>query len=139
MADVSVTAASVLVSNLATVRREYTAGETLTAGLPVYLNSANQWLKSNNAVAAGHGISDVFGIALGGAAINQPIDVAVNDVAFVPGFSMTVGETYIVSNVAGNIAPIGDIATGRYTHLLGVAKTATILVLNPTSAGVAKA
>lgn len=40
------------------------------------------------------------------------------------GGTLTVGETYCVSNTAGKIAPIGDIGTGEYLRILGKATAA---------------
>ena len=137
MATVTVTAAEVLPT--ATTEKEVgIAGETLTAGMSVYKKSsdANAWWKADADTAAE---AQAGGIALCGASDGQYVVVA-TDGDIDPGFTCTVGETYIVAaDVAGGIAPIGDLLAGDYATILGVATSASNLKLNVFPGGTARA
>lgn len=134
MADLSITAANVVPgSNANTVQG--TAGETITAGQPVYKSSTtNKWMKAdNNAASAEARGSDTsnFGIALTGSSLNQPIVVQKSgDITI--GATLTAGTAYYLSDTAGGIVPLADIDTaGMYYVLLGLAKDTAILALDP--------
>ena len=136
MAVIAITAASVLASATATIRREYTratAGQT--AGQAVYLNASNQWaLLDSDAAATGNGITDLKGILLDGGGIGQPASVCVADSDFTPGGTLTNGLAVYGTTTAGAIAH--DIpSTGAYPLVLGIAKSATKMNLNPTASG----
>ncbi len=136
MAVLSVTAASVIASAQATIRTEYTRTGTQTAGQAVVLNSSNQWaLYDANAMTIG--ITDLIGITLDGGAINQPAIVCTKDPDFTPGAAMTVGLVIYGSITAGGITLAEIPTTGEQTVVLGVAKTATKMNLNPFTTGVA--
>jgi len=51
---------------------------------------------------------------------------------------MTVGEVYVVSATAGGIAPVGDLVTGNYVTVLGVATTTSNLQLGTIYSATAK-
>jgi hypothetical protein len=137
MADISVTAASVVASANAVILRQYNAGATVTAGQVVYLDSNYKWqLMDANASATGNSPDNTRGIALGGGANNQPLAVATRDSHFTPGATMSNGIAYYASPNAGGIAPVADLGAGNYPTFLGIAKSTTILNLNPTSAGI---
>ena len=77
-----------------------------------------------------------MGVALVGGANNQPGVVAVRDVYFTPGATLTNGIAYYVSQNAGAIAPVADIGSGNYATVIGIARSTTILNLNPTPSGI---
>jgi hypothetical protein len=137
MADLSVTAASVIASANATILKNYNAGATITAGQVVYLDANSKWqLMDANASATGNDPANTRGIALGGGANNQPIAVATKDSWFTPGATLTNSIAYYASQNAGGIAPVADLGAGNYGTFLGIARSTTILNLNPTAAGV---
>jgi len=133
MADVTITAANVLASVNAK-KNTVVAGATITAGQPVYLDSAasnRAKLADANASAA---TSNVVGIALHGAADGQPLTYAYEDDDFTPGFTLSLSGiaddgVYVLSGTAGAIAPVTDLAAGMYPVLLHVAKSTTKSVL----------
>jgi hypothetical protein len=135
MADIAITAASVLASSAAQIRKEYTAGATITAGQAVYLNTSNQWvLLDLNAAATGNGITDLRGIALHGASSGQPLAVCVSDTDFTPGGTLTNGTVVYGSNTAGGITH--DVpTTGAYPVVLGIPKSTTKMNLQPFASG----
>lgn len=138
MADLSITAANVVASANATILRQYNAGATVTAGQVVYLDANSKWQPMDaNASATGNDPANTRGIALGGAANNQPLAVATKDSWFTPGASLTNSASYYASPNAGGIAPAADITSGNYATFLGVARSTTVLNLNPTAAGIA--
>lgn len=138
MADLSVTAASVLASSQAQIERSYNAGATLTAGQAVYLNSSNLWVANDANIAAAGAIATKRGIALNGAANGQPIAVVLSDPGFTPGATLTVGQTYAVSANAAMIAPISDLTTGDYPQLLFIATSTTVANMQPFAGGTIK-
>jgi hypothetical protein len=136
MAAISITAANVLASAAAVVRREFTFGATVTAGQAVYLNTSNQWvLADSDAAATGNGILDTMGIALNGGAAGQPASVCIEDTDFTPGGTLTVGSTVYLFTTAGAIAH--DVpANPSYPVVLGVAKSTSKMVLRRIATGV---
>lgn len=138
MADYSITAANVVASANAVILPQYKAGATITAGQFVYLDANSKWqLMDANASATGNDPANTRGAALGGAANNQPLAVATKDSWFTLGTTMANGAVVCASPNAGGAAPIADVTSGNYMTVMGVARSTTILNLNPTAAGIA--
>ncbi len=135
MAAISITAASVLASVNAVIRREYKAGATITAGQVVYLNTSNQWvLADSDAAATGNGITDLRGIALNGASSGQPVAVCTEDSDFTPGGTLTNGSAVYLFTTAGALAH--DVpSSGAYPVYLGQAKSTSKMHLRPCASG----
>lgn len=136
MADISITAASVLASSSAIVLKNYSAGATITTGQTVYLDSTTStWkLVDSNAAVTGNELATTKGISLNGAASGQPLEVCIKDTDFTPGGTLTNGVAVNSSVTAGGITH--DIpTTGAYPTVLGIAKSTTKMNLNPTSSG----
>ena len=137
MADIAITAASVLASASAQHRKEYNFGyASATAGQHVYLATTNLWqLVDSNAAVTGNELTALCGITLNGGGANQPADVCVYDTDFTPGGTLTNGSTVYSSTTAGGITH--DVpTTGAFPRILGIAKSTTKMVLNPTASGV---
>lgn len=134
MADLTITAANVVAGSNAETERG-TAGATITAGQVVYKDAAtNKYLLAddNSATAAAR---VPRGVALNGAANNQPLAVQTSgDITI--GATLTAGVVYYLSDTPGAIGPVADLAAGEYPTALGIAKSTTVLTLNITSAGV---
>ena len=137
MADISITAANVLrVSG--NVSRG-TAGDTITAGMPLYKDSTD----SDSLKPADHDAeasAACVGIALHGASDGQPIEYLLPGTDATAsvinmGATLTVGEIYVVSTNAGGVAPEGDLGSNDYVTVLGVAKTAANLEFRPVVSG----
>jgi hypothetical protein len=135
VADLSITAANVAAVTVS--KQEWTAGATITAGQAVYLDSAN----SNVAkLAQSDGTSaeaEVKGIALCGAASGQPIIIASSGTMDL-GATLTVGMIYVLSQTAGGIAPVSDLASSDYVSVIGVATATDEIRLSITNSGVEK-
>src|SRR5688572_18686190 len=103
MADLSINAAAVAASNLATIRREYNFGATITAGEVVYLDANNRWVKFDSDAGSGAGanVTDLRGIALNNGANTQPAAVCTADPNFNPGATLANGVSYYGSRNAG--------------------------------------
>jgi hypothetical protein len=133
MAELSQTAANVL----GTAHDHVTAGATITAGMPVYADTAdaNEYKASMaNALAT----AKCNGIALNGASNGQPLTIQRSGEINL-GATLVVGETYVVSDAtAGKIRPLADLGAADYPVILGVAKTASILKLSINAPGIAK-
>lgn len=137
MADISITAASVLASAAAVIRREYNFGyASATAGQHVYLDSSNTWQKvDDNAAVTGNELTALSGITLNGGGTGQPAVVCVSDTAFTPGGTLTNGSAVWSSNTAGGITHDLPV-TGAYPRFLGLPKSATVMNLQPCASGV---
>lgn len=137
MADLTITAANVAKAADNNNIASGTAGGTITAGMPVYQDSADSnHLKACRANAAT--TDEAVGIALHAASDGQPLTyLKSGDIDL--GATLTVGETYVVSAAAaGGIAPIGDLASTNYVTILGVASAADNLKLSIQVSSTAK-
>jgi hypothetical protein len=134
--DVSVTAAEVLPDS-GTRTEAGTLGAVVTAGQLVYKDTSDSGkfkLCDSDASAAA---ATVYGIALNGGAAAQPVVVAINGSTLDPGFTVTVGAVYVVSDTAGGIMPVADLETGDFTSVIGVGITASKIQLTFINSGVA--
>lgn len=132
--DVSVTAAEVLKTST-TIIVQGTLGATVTAGQTLYLDTTTSTYKLADANGASP-LYTVAGIALNGGGSGQPVSIAVGgDID--PGFTVTVGTIYVLSETAGGIAPSADLATGWRTVILGIGTTASNLKIGIINSGVA--
>jgi hypothetical protein len=136
VADISVTAASVLASSTA-IKEAGIAGATITAGQVVALDT-----DTGKYVLADADGSEMIrrprGIALNGAGDGQPLTIAKSgDITF--NAALTAGVTYYLSPSPGGIAPRADVLTGDYVTVLGIAKSTTVLALDIQYGAVASA
>jgi len=135
MADLSVTAANCVPVAGSPPPEFGTAGETITAGKPIYLASAtNRWMlaDSNSATAEAR---QATALALTGSSSGQPIAyMRTGDVTL--GATMTAGVAYYLSDTAGGICPAADVGAGEYACLIGIAASTTVLRLGFNYSGV---
>ena len=136
MADLNVTTASVAAltaptgSQIATVTARGIAGATISPGQVVYADpSANNLLKlaqANSQLQA----SNIVGIALGSASVNQPLTYAISGDVVVPttgaNTTLTSGSVYVLSaGTAGNMIATGDAGapasgSGNFASAIGI-------------------
>ncbi len=136
MADLSITAANVGVHDSGALTQIVQAGESVTQGNPVYLNSAKYYqcdadAGASNAVCAGIAITpaDADGyFVMATPSANTILDL---------GATLVVGTIYVLSGTKGAIAPSADLASGDYVTTLGIATAADKLVLDIQVSGVA--
>jgi hypothetical protein len=135
MADYSVTAASV-VKTANTAISEGIAGGTITAGMAVYIDTADSSkLKACDADVSATSVA--AGIALHGAANGQPLKYATSgNLTFNTAF--TTGDVVCVSTTAGGIAPYADLASGDFVTVLGIATSTSNLRLQINASETAK-
>lgn len=137
MTALTITAANV-VQQPGALSADYIAGETITAGMSVYISTTDgkAYKADANASAA---TAVARGIATQSVSNGQPLKVHVGgDIAM--GATLTVNTAYIVGATAGDVAPIADIVTGWYGALLGVAISSSVLrvpMSGPVNTGVA--
>lgn len=137
MADLTITATSVVKGTGASTRAG-TAGATITAGQPVYLDSTTDTYKLADCDSATAAVRSPAGIALNGAASGQPVTV-------LDGGPITIGATvaasvpYFLSPTAGGICPLADILAGDYAVFLGFGISTTQIDVTIVEAGVALA
>lgn len=130
MADLTITAANVKPLTGATLQT-VTYGETIDQGESVYL-SANKYYKADadasEAAAAAVAIAITPGVADGVGVIATRGSINV-------GATLTQGEIYVVSGNAGGIAPEGDLASGDYVTIIGIARSSSELYINIIASG----
>lgn len=131
MADLSITASSV-VKGVGATTANGIAGATITAGQPLYIDTANSDVIKLADANSSDLTSTVCGISLHGASTGQPITyitygpLTVNAV-------LTTGAVYVASATAGSIAPTADLTTGWRTSILGYASSTTVLNVRLTN------
>jgi hypothetical protein len=136
MADLSITAANVVKGSDANFETG-TSGDTLTAGMSVYKDTAdsNKWKKASAASTAALAGSGGIGIALHAASSGQPIVVQTGGTITI-GATIAVGQVYVVSpTAAGGIAPFTDLNTNNYVTYLGYGSTTAILKMLSIATG----
>lgn len=135
MAALSITAANVLAGSNASTRQG-TAGATITQGQVVYFDDTTNTYKladTNSATAAARSPAS---IALNGASSGQPLMVlTAGDVTI--GATLSAGVAYYLGGTAGSIVPVGDLTTGDYPVIIGIAKSTSVLAVKIVEAGVA--
>jgi hypothetical protein len=135
MADIAITAASVLAGANADINRLHNAGATITAGQAVYLEGATKTWKLADSNGASAEIKTADGFALNGASAGQPLAVqASGDITI--GGTLTAGVAYYLSATPGAICPVADVGSGDNVCLLGLAKSTTVLGIDIQAPGV---
>lgn len=143
MANYTLTSSSVVPSTSA-LMRETTAGATIGAGQPIYLDSADldaqnrgkAKLADANASAT---TAAVVGLAANSASAGQPIRYIEEDSDYTHGLtSATAGDVVVLSATAGALCPAADIATGYYPVVCLVVTSATKAILKIVAGTAAK-
>lgn len=133
MAALSITAANVVAGSNAT-RENGVAGASVTAGQAVYRDPTTRKYLLSDADAATAAANSVDGIALHGAAANQPLTIQRGgDINL--GATLVVGTIYVLDSTAGGIAPASDLGSGEVAVVLGVATSASNLKLDILNSG----
>ena len=138
MADLTITAASVIAGSTAT-KETGTAGASITAGQVVYKDASDSGkfkLADNDSATAA--ARTVYGIALHAASSGQPLTVLKSGPITI-GATTAVGTVYMLSSTAGGIAPVADAGSGDYVTVLGVGTSTTVIEVNIQAAGAAVA
>ena len=109
------------------------AGATITAGQVVYLETATNKLKLADNNSTDIEVRTVRGIALNGAANDQPLGV-IRSGSVVIGSTILANVAYYLSDTPGGICPVADLAAGEYPTLIGFGRTTTELDVHLYSA-----
>lgn len=110
-------------------------GATISAGNPVYLDSADSKHKpadcnASSATAAIVGVAITPGVSGGWGLI------AISGSVILVGTTMVQGASYFVGGTAGTIIPEGDFATNDYVSKVGTASSTTQIILGIEATGV---
>lgn len=135
MADLTITAASVVAGSDA-VTENGTLGATVTAGQVVYKDSSDGLWKLADCDSGTAALRSPAGIALNGGATGQPVKVHKKGLITI-GATMTAGLAYYLSPTPGGICVVGDLGSGDYPTVVGVATSATVLRVNFIESGAA--
>lgn len=134
MTDIVITAAN-CVADSAAARTSGSAGEAITAGQAVYKSSTtNKWMLAD-ADSATAEARKAAGIALNGAALNQPLTVATSGDVTIGG-TLVAGTAYYLSGTPGGICSVADVGAGEYVCLIGLAKSTSVLAIGIQYPGV---
>lgn len=138
MADLSITATGV-VKGVGAKTKTTIAGAAVTAGQALYIDAADEnkgkLADTDHATAA---VRVLAGIALNNAASGQPVTYQYKGRLTI-GATVAVGKIYVLSDTAGGIKPVDDLAAGDYTSVLGIAISTTEIDINIQNGGVAHA
>lgn len=130
MVDLAITASQVIAGADADFFQGL-AGETLTAGQCVYVDSVIGRVKRADADASLQ-TAAAIGITLHAALLDQPIRLQTHgSLTLGAGAAPAVGTIYVVSGTAGGLAPHADLSTGEYCTILGVGGTGNTLKMAP--------
>jgi len=132
--DVSLTAASVVAGNTATIVRGIAAA-SITAGQILYLDPTTGKYGLADTDSATAAVRTVAGVALHAAAANQPIALVTAGPVTI-GATIAAGVFYYASGTAGGICPIGDVAPGDYPSVVGYGLSTTVLQVDINNSGV---
>ena len=133
MAALTITAASV--AFVSGTKLDVTAGETITAGMLVYMDTTDS-NKYKGVDADVEASAVAAGIALNGASSGQPLRIQTSGVITI-GATIAVGTVYYAGLTAGNIGPLADIGPGDYVSIVGVGITAANMRMIVLNSGVA--
>lgn len=134
MADIVITAANVKLVSGNT--QPYPAGAAITAGQVVFKEDATKKVKlSDNDSATGE-VRSASGLALNGAALDQPVAVAQNGAVVDVGAVLVAGTDYYLSGTPGSICPRADVIATDDPVRIGMALTTSRLQLDINDPGV---
>lgn len=142
MADIVVTAATVLPGSGAVVVTQNLAAGAISAGQLVFLNASNQWQLTNASTALGAAAKGQIGIALNSAlAAGSYLAVLMGGVVSMTTVAALTPRSPVVASgaVAGNLAPNADLVTNIATWFpvfVGIPLTATTLQFQPLATGI---
>jgi hypothetical protein len=135
VADITITSANVVKGAGAVINRDRVAGETITAGQCVYRKASDdKWWRADSDTGTS-AEADAQGIALHAASANQPLAVQTGGQITI-GATIAAGVVYYVSNNAGGICPVGDLASADFVTAIGYGISTSVLVVNPVATGV---
>lgn len=134
MADLTITAANVAIGGSDSQTKIVQVGEAVTHGEPLYRLSSDGKYYLGDADDAAK--DDVSVLALTAAALDgYALVLTGGPVSF--GAILTVGEIYVLSDTPGGIKPEGDLGSGDYVTILGVASTTSLLTWKVNASGIA--
>ena len=139
MADVTITAASVLHGSGATLE-DGLAGEAITAGQSLYWKTSTRtWFKAKNsgtAAESGYATGSKVGFAVNSAPGAGQYVKVLRGGLYTAGGTLVVGTAYVIGDAYGGLAPASDLGSSDYVTVMGVATTAAILKVDPLISGV---
>jgi hypothetical protein len=129
MADISITGTAVKLVGGPT--EDIIAGATLAGGQLVYKETATNKAKLSDNDSATAEVRAIRGMALHGAAADQPVRIAKNGAVVDVGAAvLTAGVDYYLSDTAGGICPRADVTSGHDPIRIGMAETTSHLQLD---------
>lgn len=135
MADISITAANVIAGETS-LREAGVAGAAVTAGQVVYKDATTRKFLLTDADSVTAAARVPYGVALNGAATNQPLAVLRSGEITI-GATLTPGTAYYLSDDPGGICPLADVTGGDYIVQIGLARSASVLMVDFQVTGVA--
>lgn len=128
-ADVTITSVTPS-SSAAGINRTHIAGEALSVGNLVYRKASDLKIYKADANSATAEVRVVYGIVVSAAASGAPCVVVTEDPALTLGATLTKGTAYVLSATAGGLAPLADMTTGDYVHVIAIGATTSTIAFN---------
>jgi hypothetical protein len=133
--DLSITAANVKATAATSKVSRVPLGETITQGQAVYKKTTdNKYYKADCDAGSGADLAEGIAVTPGG---NGEFGYVIFAGPLNIGATLTVGEIYVLSDVAGGVRPKADNGTGDKVTILGVATSSSSLFVNPFASGAA--
>jgi hypothetical protein len=134
MTDLAITATQVQGDQNLQYQKQGISTVTITPGQVLYYDSSDGKLKLASATAGGGADPSTPSIAVGisvnstspGQVVTYQYD---GEITLGAGAAPAVGTVYCLSATAGGIAPVADLASGKYMTILGIGKTGNKLDL----------
>ena len=137
MPALSQTPANVGIGSSGTRTRIVQAGEAVTQGMPVYLNTDSKHYRADSNASAV--TAKAAGIAITPAPTDGWFVMQEGPGGLVNlGATLVVGETYVVGATVGQVNPIGDLASGHFPCLLGTAISTSLIQTLYSFTGIAR-
>jgi hypothetical protein len=136
MADLSITAANVQQASGADLVQGI-AGEAITAGQSVYLNSSSKLMRAQHDGTAAEAAAKGIAVTSAPGADQPLVYQRAGNIDL--GATLVVGESYAVGAGLGGIAPVSDLATADYVTHLGIATSASNLKMGINVSGTQRA
>jgi len=119
-----------VVAGVGTQQTRGTCGSGVSAGDVVYQGDDKKWRRADaSSPAVAPKANHPTGIALNNGANNQPLAIHLGGDLTVTAV-LTPGTSYFLSPNPGKLAPRNDINAGNFVVLVGMAKSATVLMVD---------
>lgn len=134
MAAITITSANVRPANERSTAKTFTASQAITAGQAVHLDTSTNKIQPGDAGSAT--APNIVGIAMSDAAADGDLVYVQDSLLYEVGGTVTQGQFYYLSPVAGGIAPFADLGSGDWVVQLMQAQDASTALIDINNTGI---